>query len=118
MLEPMHFTFCPVCKQHFDSDGTQINEPASQDYAFEDHGYHFCNSCLSNAKDVMFDAEIPLSTALLDFITVPAYRNNPMAVEAAMYEEQKYNQSAGDLFEKLGEIMKPVSEEQFAGIIH
>jgi len=118
VITPIHFTFCPICKQHTDESGFIINEPSPSDERYEDHGYKFCPACLSDAKDVMFEEEIPLSTSLLNLITVDYYRENPLVIEAAKKEEAKCKSATGDLFEKLGEIMKPVFEAEFAGVVH
>ncbi len=117
-MSKITYTFCPVCKDHIDESGFRINEPAPSSEIYEDRGYKFCPECISDAKDVMFEEKIPLSESLLNLITVEAYRNDRLVITAARKEEARYNAASDNLFEKLGEIMKPVSEEQFAGIMH
>lgn len=117
-MSAITYTYCPICREYIDENGTHIPAPWPGSETYEDHGYEFCPACISDAKDVMFETGEPLSECILNLITVDAFCNDRDVIAATKKEEERYNKGTNNLFEKLGEIMKPVSYEQFAGIIH
>jgi hypothetical protein len=102
------FHFCPACQLYIDGE---IKLRATQMPMFEEYDLvvKFCDNCVMEAKDIMFEDGGDLYNTLLDLVPFTK-REDPQIVKAAAQHQKEYD---GPSFaDQLFEALKPPTRKQ------